>query len=206
MDEQKMLNTLDSLYNKALDGIPMVSKSVDELVDDYMKKESSPGKAAKALIKNQIIKCGTSGFLSGLGGALTLAVTLPANITSVLYVQLRMIAAIAKIGGYDLNSDRVQTLVYVCLTGSAAADVFKQAGIKVGNKFANAMINKIPGKALTAINQKVGFRLITKYGTKGAVNLVKVVPVAGGIVGGAIDVGSTKVIAENAYKIFIEKA
>ncbi|MDO5061930.1 MAG: EcsC family protein [Peptostreptococcaceae bacterium] len=206
MDEQKMLNTLDSLYNKALDGIPMVSKSVDELVDDYMKKESSPGKAAKALIKNQIIKCGTSGFLSGLGGALTLAVTLPANITSVLYVQLRMIAAIAKIGGYDLNSDRVQTLVYVCLTGSAAADVFKQAGIKVGNKFANAMINKIPGKALMAINQKVGFRLITKYGTKGAVNLVKVVPVAGGIVGGAIDVGSTKVIAENAYKIFIEKA
>lgn len=157
------------------------------------------------MIKYQIAKCGTSGFISGLGGALTLAVTLPANITSVLYVQLRMVAAIAYMGGFDIQSDQVQTMVYACLTGSAISDVLKETGIKVGQKIAVSSINKIPGKVLISINQKVGFRLMTKFGTKGAINLVKLVPVAGGLVGGAIDVGTTKIIADNAYNIFINK-
>ncbi len=204
INEEQMMTVLDELYEKALVGVPAVSKSVAELADDYLKKnDNNAQKAAKELINYQIAKCGTSGFLSGLGGAITLAVTLPANITSVLYVQLRMIAAIAYMGGYDISSDQVQTIVYACLTGSAITDVLKQTGIKVSEKIAISAINKIPGKVLTSINQKVGFRLVTKFGTKGAVNLVKLVPVAGGIVGGAIDVGSTKIIADNAYKLFI---
>lgn len=205
LDEKKMLTILDELYSKALDGIPKVSKPIEELAKDYMQKNSSQESAAKEMIKYQIAKCGTSGFVSGLGGALTLAVTLPANITSVLYVQLRMVAAIAYMGGFDIQSDQVQTMVYACLTGSAISDVLKQTGIKVGQKIAVSSINKIPGKVLISINQKVGFRLMTKFGTKGAINLVKLVPVAGGLVGGAIDVGTTKIIADNAYNIFINK-
>lgn len=203
LDEKKMLTVLDELYSKALGGIPKVSKPIEELAKDYMQKNPSPESAAKEMIKYQMAKCGTSGFVSGLGGALTLAVTLPANITSVLYVQLRMVAAIAYMGGFDIQSDQVQTMVYACLTGSAISDVLKQTGIKVGQKIAVSSINKIPGKVLISINQKVGFRLMTKFGTKGAINLVKLVPVAGGLVGGAIDVGTTKIIADNAYNIFI---
>lgn len=205
LDEKKMLTVLDELYSKALGGIPKVSKPIEELAEDYMQKNPSLESAAKEMIKYQIAKCGTSGFISGLGGALTLAVTLPANITSVLYVQLRMVAAIAYMGGFDIQSDQVQTMVYACLTGSAISDVLKQTGIKVGQKIAVSSINKIPGKVLISINQKVGFRLMTKFGTKGAINLVKLVPVAGGLVGGAIDVGTTKIIADNAYNIFINK-
>lgn len=51
--------------------------------------------------------------------------TLPANITSVMYVQLRMCCAIAKMAGYDIHSDQVQTLIYACLTGSAISDILK---------------------------------------------------------------------------------
>ncbi len=205
VDEKKMVTILDELYEKVLIGIPKVSKPVDVLANDYLTKNSSPEKAAKELTKYQIAKCGTSGFITGLGGLITLPVAIPANVSSVLYVQLRMVAAIAYMGGFDIQSDQVQTLAYACLTGSAIADVLKQTGIKVGEKIAVAAINKIPGKVLTSINQKVGFRLITKFGTKGAVNLVKLVPVAGGIIGGAIDIGSTQIIAKNAYNIFIKK-
>lgn len=205
IDERQMAKVLDTLYEKALNGIPAVSESVDELANDYLKKNKNISEAAKALQKNQIIKCGVSGFITGLGGLITLPIAIPANIGSVLYVQLRMIAAIAKIGGFDVHSDQVQTLVYTCLTGSAIADVLKQTGIKIGEKITVSTINKIPGKVLTSINQKVGFRLLTKFGTKGAVNLVKFVPVAGGLIGGGIDIVSTKVIAKNAYNIFIKK-
>ena len=66
------------------------------------------------------------------------------------------------------------------------------------------LLKKIPGEVLKKINQKVGFRLVTKFGEKGAVNLVKLVPFAGGFVGGAFDLFGTKRIADKAKKVFIE--
>ncbi len=93
-----------------------------------------------------------------------------------IYVQMRMVAAIALIRGYDLRDDEVQTFVY-SLVGNAIADTFKNTGVQVGNKIALNAVNKIPGKVLTKINQRIGFRFITKAGAKGTINLVKVVPV-----------------------------
>lgn len=152
----------------------------------------------------QVVKCGTSGFITGLGGLITLPVAIPVNVASVIYVQLRMIATVAKIGGYDPSDDQVRTMAYVCLTGSAAADIIKKAGINIGEKITVSAIKKIPGAVLTKINQKFGFRLFTKFGEKGAINLVKLVPVVGGVVGGGIDVVGTKAIAKVAYDMFIE--
>ena len=202
--EEQMLEILNSLYIKSVNGIPKVSLPIDDLVNDYIKKNPSVEEAAKSLINNSTVKCGTSGFLTGFGGFATMIATLPANITSVMYVQLRMCCAIAKMAGYDIHSDQVQTLIYACLTGSAMSDILKQAGIKFGQKFGVAMVKKIPGKTITAINQKVGFRFVTKFGEKGIVNLGKVVPVLGAFIGGGIDVASTRIIGYNAYKIFMQ--
>ncbi len=66
------------------------------------------------------------------------------------------------------------------------------------------MVKKIPGAVITKINQKVGFRFVTKFGEKGIVNLAKVVPVIGGVIGGGVDVASTRVIGANAYNLFIK--
>ncbi|MGN1311430.1 MAG: EcsC family protein [Bacilli bacterium] len=202
--EEQMKNILDTLYIKSINGIPKVSLPIDDLVNDYLSKNSNVKKAAKSLINNSVIKCGTSGFLTGLGGLATMVATLPANITSVMYVQLRMCCAVAKMAGYDITSDQVQTLIYACLTGSAVSDILKQTGIQFGNKFGVSMVKKIPGKTLQAINQKVGFRFVTKFGEKGIINLGKVVPVLGGTIGGGIDTASTKIIGNNVYKMFIE--
>ena len=206
ISELDMEKILDSCYQQAIDGIPKVSKSIDVLVEDYASKHDTKEDAAKALIRGQLAKCSTSGFLAGLGGVITLPVAIPANISSVIYVQLRMIAAIAKLGGYDPRDDQVQTLAYVCLTGQAATAVLKDTGINIGGKIAVAGIKKIPGEALKKINQKVGFRLLTKFGETGAINLGKAVPVVGGLIGGGFDFATTKIIADNAYKMFIKKS
>ena len=202
--EEQMQEILNTLYIKSVDGIPKVSLPVDDLVEDYLSKNDDVEKAVKSLINNSTVKCGTSGFLTSFGGFATMIATLPANITSVMYVQLRMCCAIAKMGGYDIHSDQVQTLIYACLTGSAATEILKSSGIKFANKFGVAMVEKIPGKALTAINRKVGFRFITKFGETGIINLGKVVPVVGGFVGGGIDVARTRIIGKNAYYIFVK--
>lgn len=204
LSEVKAGKILEAVYEKALNGIPMVSRSVNEIANDYLSHHDTPKAAARSLARWQAAKCGTSGFLSGLGGIVTLPVTVPANVGSVMYVQMRMIAAIAKMGGYDVNSDQVQTLVYMCLTGTTIADIVKETGIQIGTKSLIAAIKKIPGTVLMKINQKIGFRFLTKFGEKGAINLCKLVPIAGGLIGGGVDVASTVVISRNAIRIFIE--
>lgn len=204
LTEQQMMEILNTLYIKSIDGIPKVSLPIDDLVKDYLDKNEDVEKAAKSLINNSIVKCGTSGFLTSFGGFATLIAALPANITSVIYVQLRMCCAIAKMAGYDIYSDQVQTFIFVCLTGSAMTDILKQAGVKFGEKLGISMIKKISGKTLTAINKKVGFRFVTKFGEKGIVNLGKVIPVVGGVVGGKFDIASISVIGKNAYSIFMK--
>jgi hypothetical protein len=204
LTQEDILKFLDTCYEKSLSGIKVVSPPIDKFADEYIKKHKDPEKAAKAMIKNQIAKCTTSGFIAGFGGAITLPVTIPANIGSVLYVQIRMIACTAYLAGLDLNSDQVQTFVYACLAGVSVNEVVKQAGIKIGVKMAEKAIEKIPGKALIKINQKIGFRLITKFGEKGVVNLGKLLPGVGAVINGGLDFAETKIIANRAYKMFFE--
>jgi hypothetical protein len=103
-----------------------------------------------------------------------LPVAVPANIGNVLYVQLRMIAAIACMGGYDVRDDRVKTLAFVCLTGSNAIDILKDAGIQIGTKISIQAIKKLSSNIVTTINQKVGFRLLTKFGEKDNINNIRI--------------------------------
>ena len=202
--QEDIMKLLDACYEKCLDGIPKVSPSVADLADDYLHKHNNKEEACKAMLRNQIIKCTTSGALSGLGGFVSMPVAIPANIGSVLYVQMRMISCTAYMADYDLNSDQTQTFIYACLAGVTVNGLLKQAGIQFGVKFANSLIKKIPGTVLTKINQKVGFRFITKFGSKGLVNLGKLVPGVGAVVGGGLDLVETKIIANRAYNWFFK--
>lgn len=202
--QEDIMKLLDSCYEKCLNGIPRISPSVAEMANDYLKKHETVDEACKAMLRNQIAKCTTSGIVTGFGGFITMPVSIPANVGSVIYVQMRMIACIAYMADYELDSDQTQTFVYACLAGVAVNGLLKQAGIKFGVKFANGLIKKIPGKVLTKINQKVGFRFITKFGTKGIVNLGKLLPSVGAVVGGGLDLVETKIIADRAYKWFFK--
>lgn len=202
ISQEQMMEILETCYAKAIEGIPG-TKRCDELGNEYLLKYGDPHIAAKKLINAQIAKCTTSGFITSLGGIITLPVAIPANIASVLYVQMRMIAALASIGGQDIHSDEVQTLVYLCLAGTSVTDICKSAGVQIATKLTTNLIKRLPRVVLTKINQRVGFRLITKFGTKGVINLGKMVPLAGGVIGGGFDLVTTKVIADKAYKMFL---
>lgn len=198
------MQALDWCYGKAVNGLGNISPSVDKFAANYLEKNQNAEAAAQSMIKYQIAKCTTSGFVTGLGGLITLPVAVPVNLSSVLYVQLRMIACIAYMAGYDVKSDQVQTLVYACLAGISVGEVLKQVGVKVGEKIAVGAVKKIPGAVLTKINQRVGFRLLTKFGSKGVINIGKAVPVIGGVITGGMDLVETKFIADRAYKMFFE--
>lgn len=202
ISQEKIEQALDWAYEKSVNGVAGLD-SAFELADSYMKGDASLHDKVNSLIRYQNTKAATSGFISGLGGMLTLPVALPANITSVLYVQIRMIAAIAHMGGHDIRDDRVKTLVYSCLVANSAKDVAKNLGITVGSKIATNAIKAIPGKTLTEINKRVGFRLITKFGEKGVINLGKAIPLLGGLIGGSFDAYATNKVGDVARDTFL---
>ncbi|MBB1292381.1 EcsC family protein [Pseudoalteromonas sp. SR41-4] len=196
------MQVLEWSYEKAINGVAGLD-SASELAQSYIKSSASRNDQANSLIRWQNTKAGTSGFLTGLGGIITMPVTIPANVASVIFVQMRMIAAIAHIGGHDIRDDRVKALVYACLTGNAAKDILKDIGIVAGTKLTTSAIKNISGKTIVAINQKVGFRLVTKFGEKGVINLGKAVPFVGGIIGATFDSVATNTIGNIARDTFI---
>lgn len=199
------MKALDWSYDKAINGgVPGMDTSI-ELADSYLQKSGTLDEKVKSLILWQNTKSATSGFLTGLGGLITLPIAVPANITSVILVQIRMVAAIAHMGGYDVKDDQVRSFVYACLAGNGAKDILKSAGVQIGKKLVVTGIKKIPFEVIKKINQAVGFRLLTKFGEKGVINLGKMVPLAGGIIGGTVDAVATNTIGNVAHKLFIQE-
>jgi uncharacterized protein (DUF697 family) len=211
LDPDTVSKTLDLLYDKALNGVPALNdvpgfSSVEDMAQDYLKGDGSLEQKIDKLISVQVAKASTSGFVTGLGGVLTLPVMIPANLSSVLYVQLRTIAAIARINGYDVRSDQVKTLCFVCLCGDAAKNILKGTGITLGRKLTEQAIKRLSYEVIKKINQAVGFRLITKFGQTGIVNLGKAIPLAGGIVGGTFDGMTTYTVGKVAKNLFFQGA
>ncbi len=60
----------------------------------------------------------------------------------------------------------------------------------------------IPGKMFIEINKQVGFRLLTKAGEKGAINLIRCVPIFGGAVSGGFDASTCRAIGHTAKNLF----
>lgn len=202
LDQATIIKALDWAYVKAVEGVPG-SDSAEMLARSFTKRPGSPMDHCDALIRWQVAKACASGFVMSLGGLLTLPVSVPASISVSLYIQLRMIAAIAHIGGYDVRDDQVRSLVYLCLCGNAAGEVAKGVGIQLGVKLANEAITRIPGHALIQINKAVGFRLLTKFGQHGVLNLGQALPLIGGIIGGAVDGAYTRLVGVAATRQFI---
>lgn len=204
--EEKGAILLDNLYRFVITGVPPISEPIEELAGYYL--EHNPNNrdiAVEKFIQNQKLKCSTTGFITGLGGLLTLPLTLPADLASSLYMELRMIAGIAYIRGYDLKDDTVKTLLYLCLVGNAAGDVIKQVGIKISGRYTlKKILPKLSREILVKINKAVGFRLVTKGGTKGVINLAKMVPLLGGVVGATFNWYEVALYAKIAKRMFEE--
>ena len=197
-----MMAALNWAYDRVTGDIPGVG-GAEKLAEDHLKSnENDIEKTINELIAWQIGYAGAAGFVTNLGGLLVLPVAVPANLASVLLIQLRMIAAIAHLRGYRIKDEQVRTLAFICLTGSASLDVIKDIGIKFGVKLADRLVGQISRETLVMINRLVGFRLLTKAGSTGVINLGKAVPIVGGLIGGTFDAVVTKGIGAVAKNQF----
>lgn len=186
-NDSAITQLLDWIVNVGIKGFGFLP-SAEEVAEHHLKaKNNNAEEAIGSLIAWRTTYAAGTGFITGLGGLATLPIAIPASLASSYALGANTAAAVAVLRGYDINSDQVRTFIFLSLVGDSGVEIVRSAGITVGTKIAQNLIQKIPGKVLIEINKKVGFRLITKAGQKGVVNLMKLVPVIGGVVGAGFD-------------------
>lgn len=199
------LQLVNKIVDLGLEGGAPGMKSSIEIAKDYLDDANYANDEHRvdSLIRWQVARAGTTGFATGLGGIATLPVTLPAGLVASYVIQGRMVGAIAHIRGYDLTDERVRTLVLASLVGDAVvAQAAKEFGAQFAVKTGMAAAQRIPGRVFIEINKKIGYRLITKAGSKGLINVTKIVPVLGGVVGGSVDAAATRTVGGVAKRAF----
>jgi hypothetical protein len=205
LSESLIMKALDWAYEKATSNALIGIESSHTLAESYLREEGTLENRIDSLIRWQNTKAAALGFAAGLGGIIAIPVTIPANLASVLFVQVRMIAAIAIMNGYDVRDDRVKTMIFACMCGSAGSDILKNVGIELSTKFLNNILHKISQETIIKINKAVGFRLLSRFGGTGVINFGKAVPLVGALVGGTFDGVTTNIIGNVAKKMFLKE-
>lgn len=178
-------------------------KSAEAIAQECLSHaENDIEQAIKRVIATHTRLVGISGAANGLGGFAAMPFTVPTDITVFYSQAARMVATIAILRGYDANSDEVKSMVAVSLIGVVGTEALAKAGVEIAGKAGVAALKKLPGSVLIKINKAVGFRLLTKFGEKGVVNLVKVIPVVASGVGASLNIAGMKTIAGYAKSNF----
>jgi len=178
--------TLEWIADVGINGLGILP-SAEQVAEKYLSESGSVNDAINSLIAWRTTHAVGSGFITGLGGIAAMPITIPAGLAASYALGANTAAAVAYLRGYDIHSEQVRTMVLLCLIGEAGEEILKTAGIAIGTKVCQNLIKRIPSKVLIEINKKIGFRLITKAGEKGVINLVKMLPLVGGVIGGAFD-------------------
>jgi len=198
-----VLDMLEWAYGRAIQGMPGLD-GAEELAKSYAARYATTDEAVATLIAWQSGKAGVAGFVTGCGGAIAMPIAMPANLLSTLYIQLRLVAAIAHLRGHDLQSAEVRTLALACMTGSKAADTLKDAGVRLGTKLTRDALGWLSPALVKHAEHAIRLPVLTSIGTAGAARLGRLVPLVGGVVAGGFDAAMTQLIGRTADRVYCQ--
>jgi hypothetical protein len=196
-----LANAIFWLVRKAIAGFGPFS-SAEELAKQHLQTHKNPEKAIDSLIRAEVLKVGTAGFLVGLPGFLAMPFTLPAGMGADYFLAARVVAAIAKLRGWDLHNPKVQMAVLLCVLGHHGKETLKNISKAAGIKAAQGIIGTAGIRTAMHLEHKVGSKLMARMVKGGASKIAKAVPLAGGILGAGIDASYLMLTAKAAREFF----
>lgn len=206
VDDDMVTKFIQQLLEVGIDGRGPL-KSAVQLADKARAKHKNTEDAVDEVAGDALKALAAGGFVTGLGGFITLPVALPANILEFYVLAARMTASIAHLRGYDTSKPEVRSAVLLTLTGAKAEEVLQKAGVggAVSGRVANLALGKLPAAALMMVNKGVGFQILRSTASKTLAKLGKGVPVVGGVIGGGMDGWMGKRIADAARESFPQR-
>ncbi len=174
--------------DRAIHGVgplPPAARAADKQLAE---QKGDVDRAVREVIENHVRYAGAQGFVTNLGGMLTAALTIPANITGLALIQCRMIAGIAHLRGYDLEDPRVRNAILVTILGGDAVNALvKRRKIPAPPMALATAPQHDPNLDLT-ISVEVATDLISRVaGKRLATTVGRRIPVVGGLVGMGAD-------------------
>jgi hypothetical protein len=194
---------VERLMDIGIDGRGPIDSA--QLIADKSRSAHPDADAAiDAVVRKHLKIAAAGGFVTGLGGFVTLPIALPVNVAEFYLIATRMVASIACLRGYDLRQPEIRSAVLLTLVGADADDLLRKAGVAVapGGRLAALAAERLPGPALMMVNKGVGFRLLSTLGRKGLQRFGKAVPLVGGAVGAGVDAFLLRRIADHARHEF----
>lgn len=176
---------------RAIEGIGPLPSAESSAKRRLAKTEGNREQAVTKAILLHVEYAGAQGFATNIGGLITAAATIPANITGLALIQARMVAVIASLRGYDLSDPKVRTAVLLCLLGGDVKRAMKEGKVPAppmaiatapahDPELDKTISAVVANELLAAV---AGKRLATTVGRR--------VPVLGGAVGMSADAWST---------------
>lgn len=206
MNEEQIQKWSEELIVILKQTIEKESVYVEEYVNHLKKLNPniSNEDLAKKIISRRSLKAGEIGALCGVGGLLTLPITMPADLYYCFKIHARTILSIAYIYGWNIHDEDAITDVLLVMGGSTGIDAVRHAGIKVDQDFAKeAVLNKfITKETMRKINRIVSRKIVRQAGKRGFIRLPKLVPIIGAPIGAGLNYFETKAIGKKALTFY----
>jgi hypothetical protein len=190
---------LKRVLEVAIDGYARVPGARTVAAKHLQKHGGAVDDAIDSVIAQHVRLASAQGFVTNLGGIAALPVAIPANLAGMSVVQVRMVAALAHLRGYDVGDLRVRTALVMCLLG----------GEEVARRIGDGSLPTSPMVIATApvfdavldrqVADAVLADLMSRIGGKNlALVITRRVPLLGGGVGAVVDGLATRQIGAYA--------
>ncbi|RYB94128.1 hypothetical protein EUA93_07090 [Nocardioides oleivorans] len=191
---------------RAIDGVgPLAPASV--AADKQLKEQGgNVERAIHEVIENNVRIAGAQGFATNLGGLVTMAVAIPANITGLALIQCRMVAGIAHLRGHDLSDPRVRNAILALLLGEEQVAELVSKRKLPATPMALATAPAHDPTLDGTISAVVATDIITRVaGKRLATTVGRRVPVIGGVVGMGADGYATWKVGRYADRELLQR-
>ena len=183
----------------AIDGYSRVPGARTVAAKHLQKHGGSVDDAIDSVIVHHVRLAGAQGFLTNIGGVAALPVAIPANLAGIAVVQVRMVAALAHLRGYDVGDLRVRTALVMCLLGGEEVAKRIEDGTLPTSPMAIATAPVFDAILDRQVADAVLADLVSRIGGKNlALVVTRRVPLLGGGVGAVVDGLATRQIGAYA--------
>ncbi len=185
-------NFVREAMDKAITGVGPLRPAIRAAEKQLADEGGNVSKAVKDIIRVHTAYAGAQGFVTNIGGLMTALAAVPANITGLTLVQVRMIAEIAHLNGHDLRDPKVRRAVVTALLGEDGVKKAVKKKQLPGTPHALATGPDLKPEFEHALSLEIATELIARVaGRQLATTVGKRVPVLGGVVGLSADAYST---------------
>src|SRR3712207_1648142 len=177
-------NVVRRAVDRAIHGVGPLPPAVAAAERQLREQGGDAERAVHEVIENHVRLAASQGLVTNVGGLVTLAATIPVNITGLALLQCRMVAGIAHLRGYDLAEPRVRNALLLCVLGEDAVTALVRSRKLPGGPMTVATAPAYDPELDKLIAAEVTSALVGRVvGKRAGTAIVRRIPLACGVVG-----------------------